>query len=458
MNVTVERRQRVSRRPPAWLIACTGALALIILALAVAETNLKAHYLIDQGEYISMFGLVFIAGASIYLYRSQRLFASLPLVLPWVIYPVITQGDQIIDNLSINPMRVICHVLLAMIFATPVAVLVVAVRYGAAPRDGRPASTSRFGSVIPGLRQIREGRVREGSAILATALLVAETWLADQYLGTLMIVTIIVMTFAVLIYGSLPESREADQSRGRSGSEKAALVVAMAAIVLSAGAFLGYKNRPGAYQGSPSAFMDPSQQSTAYRIDRIPVPSGAPSVPADGAAVTAALSAYGHTLDKLIAGYHILDRNYTYHFHNELFVRNTPLLPDYRTAGLNLVEQARQLRVDADAKGAAARATLPDADGLAALLDDLRQYIAFMFDRAPTLERLSAEFEKTPAGLQHAAHLYEGEGKYLATTVGQLVAKHKAVLEAPALSNITADLRATCRSIDALYANRVVGF
>jgi len=190
------------QRPPAWLIVATGALALIILALAVAETNLKAHYLIDQGEYISILGLIFIAGASLYLYRERRLLVSLPLVFPWVLYPVITQGDEIIDNLSINPMRIICHVLLAAIFATPVAVIVVAARYALAPKEGRERAPAAWTSFVPGFRQIAEGRMREGSALFAAALLVAETWLADQYLGTLMIVTIIIMTIAVLVYGT----------------------------------------------------------------------------------------------------------------------------------------------------------------------------------------------------------------------------------------------------------------
>lgn len=446
-----------ARRPPAWLLACTGGLAVIILALAVAETNLKAHYLIDQGEYISIFGLVFIAAASVYLYRVGKLFVSLPLIFPWVLYPIITQGDQIIDNLSINPMRVICHVLLAAIFATPVAVIVLAARYAAAPKAGRPASASGWRSLVPGLRQIGEGRVREGSAILAAALFVAETWLADQYLGTLMIVTIIIMTFAVLIYGSRPDRQDSTGARA-GGSERMALIIALTGVVVSAGAFVGYKNRPGAYQGSPSFFMDPAQQSAAYHLDRIAVPSTPPSAPADPGTATAALSAYGHTLDKLIAGYHILDRNYTYDFHNELFLRHTPLVANYRSAGLALVEDARRLRADADPKGAGARAALADSDPLAALLDDLRDYIAFMFDRAPTLERLSAGFEQTQAGLQHAAHLYEGEGKYLATTMSQLLEKHKGVLEAPALAGATGDFKTTSRAICDLYANRVVGF
>jgi hypothetical protein len=83
-----------------WLIAATGMLALTILALAVAETNLRAHYLIDQGEYISMFGLAFILVAGLYLYSRARLFASLWLIFPWLLYPVVTQGDQIIDHLD----------------------------------------------------------------------------------------------------------------------------------------------------------------------------------------------------------------------------------------------------------------------------------------------------------------------------------------------------------------------
>jgi len=303
-----------------------------------------------------------------------------------------------------------------------------------------------------------DGRLREGSAVLAAALFVLETWLADQYLGTLMIVTIIVMTLAVLIWGSRPEQPARSDAAARAGSERLALILALTSIVVSAGAFVGYKNRPGAYQGSPSAFMDPGQQSVAYRLDRIAVPARPPSAPRDPAAATAALAAYGRTLDKLLAGYHILDRNYTYDFHNQLFLRDTPLVANYRTAGLGLVEQARLVRADAEGKGAAARAGIPDDDPLAALLDDLRDYVAFMFDRAPILERLSGGFEKTQAGLQHAAHLYEGEGKYLATSVSQLLEKHKGVLEAPAFSAITADFNRSARSIVEMYANRVVGF
>ena len=115
-------------KPPLWLILSTGALAVTCLVLAVAETNLWAHYLIDRGEFISLFGLGFIGITGFYLFRSGRLFVSMPLTIPWLLYPVITQGDEIIDNLSINPMRIICQVLLAGIFGTPVIVSVLGVR------------------------------------------------------------------------------------------------------------------------------------------------------------------------------------------------------------------------------------------------------------------------------------------------------------------------------------------
>ncbi len=74
---------------------------------------------------------------------------------------------------------------------------------------------------------------------------------------------------------------------------------------------------------------------------------------------------------------------------------------------------------------------MPEDDPLAALLDDVRAYAAFTFDRAPVLERMSAEFERTEAGLQHATHLYEGEGKVLGVRLAEMLAKHDRVLTAP---------------------------
>ena len=74
-------------------------------------------------------------------------------MFPWLLYPVITQGDQIIDNLSITWMRIIVHVLLAAIFAMPVAVIVYAARWlmklvagGIAQSGDRAARRSRSSS------------------------------------------------------------------------------------------------------------------------------------------------------------------------------------------------------------------------------------------------------------------------------------------------------------------------
>ena len=446
------------RRPPAWLMIATGVLALTILVLAVAETNLRAHYLIDQGEFISVIGLVFIVGAGFVLFARRQLFVSLPLVFPWLLYPVVTQGDQIIDNLTINPMRVVVHVLLAAIFLTPVAVIVLGAKRLLEPKDGRERRVPAWTALFPGLRAIADGRTRQGTMLLASSLMVIEMWLADQYLGTLMIVTLILMIVPALLIASFPESAGGPAASRRPRSEAFALVVLLVGAAVSGGAYFGYKNRPGAYQGSPSFFMDPKEQSSNYRLDRIAVPSRAPELPAAPDAPRQALTAYGHTLERLLAGYHILDRNYTYDFHNELFLRSTPLVPNYRQTGLQLVEEARQLRGDADAKAAAARAALRDDDPLAALLDDVRAYVAFNFDRAPILERLSADFEKTPAGLQHAAHLYEGESKFLGTRLAEIVDKHHVVVESPALTSVTGEFASTTRALHDAYAHHVVGF
>ncbi len=441
-------------RPPGWLFAATGALAVICLALAVAETTLWMHYLIDSGEFISLFGLAFILLAGIHLYRRQRLFVSLPLTVPWLLYPVITQGDQIIDNLSINPMRAICQVLLAAIFATPVWVTVLGARYAMAPAADRPPRPSAWMSWVPGVRQLAIGRTREGSALLAAALLTLEMWVAEHYLGTLMVVTLIVLILATLVYGS----REGRTHGSRQRSERTALVILLIGVATSFALYVGYKNRPGAYQGSPSFLMDPAQKDAGYRLDTIKVPSTPPAMPKSSGIVRDALTAYAQAMQKLLAGYYILDRNYTWDFHNELFLRHTPLLPNYRTAGLALVAEARALRADADRQATAARATLTNDDRLAALLDDLRAYIAFNFDRGPTLERMSGEFAKTKAGLQHAAHLYEGEGKFLSSRLHDITEKHRLVLQSPVLLPVTGEFNRISDAIYKAYESRIVGF
>ncbi|MEW6321526.1 MAG: hypothetical protein AB1635_10605 [Acidobacteriota bacterium] len=445
-----------SARPPAWLVVATAGMAAVLLGLAVAETSLKAgHYLIDQGEYLSLVGLAFILVAGIYLHWRDRLTASWPLILPWLLYPIITQGDQIIDHLSITWMRVIVHVLLALIFAMPVAVIVLGARLLLLPA-GRPRKAPAWTRLVPGLAALAAGRGREGSALLAAALFVAEIWLAHQYLGALMILTLIGMTLAALaVAGAPPAERTARAGAIGRGLALAGLV---AGVAVSGGLYLGFKNRPGAYQGSPSYYMDPARPDAGFDFARVAVPAGGATLPDAPWDVRDVLSGYARLLEQVLAGYYILDRNYNYHFHNELFLRETPLLPEYRRAGLAAIAEAARLRADVDARAAAVRGALPDGHPLSALLDDIRAYVAFTFERAATLERMTAGFEQTKAGLQHATHVYEGEGKYLGVQLARLLDKHGAVLFDPVQAPVTGDFVTRSRAVHDRYADRVVGF
>lgn len=442
--------------PPAWLFAATGGLGVLVLAMALAETNLWLHYLIDGGEFVSLLGLGFIAAAGVVLYRDGRLVTSLPLAAPWLLFPLITQGDQIIDNLSITWMRVITDVILAAIFATPVGVVVLAAR--SAFQVPKVRSRSLLVRIVPGLRLLCEGRTREGSAVLAAVLLVAEIWMALAYLGALMVGTLVVMVLAVLWWGMRPPSSAADATVRRARSERSALIVLLAGVLVSFGMYVGYKNRPGAYQGSPSFLMDPHQQGSGYRVDRIGVPPGPLTLPASNEPLRAAFTGYGATLRRMIDGYYILDRNYTWDFHNELFLRHTPLLSGYRAAGLRKVAESAALRVEADRQAAIARAALGNDNPLAAALDEVRAYVGFNFERAARLEAMSGEFEKTKAGLQHAAHLYEGEGKVLGMVLSEILAKHRQALEAPAAAPVTGEFLNQAHGIVDAYASRIVGF
>jgi hypothetical protein len=338
-----------------------------------------------------------------------------------------------------------------------VGVLVLAARYGLP--GGRVNRRSWILGILPGLRPLAEGRDREGATLLATSLLVLEMWVAVYYLGALMVATLIVMILGVLWWGSMsPPSDLAEASARRSTSERVALVLVLAGVVVSFGLYEGYKNRPGAYQGSPSFLMDPQQQGSGYALDRIVVPSGPVTVPASSDALRTAFVGYGSTLQRMLEGYHILDRNYTYDFHNELFLRYTPLIPNYRAAGLEKIAEAQGMRIQADAAADAARALLSDDDPLAALLDDVRGYVGFNFERASRIESMSAEFEKTKAGLQHAAHIYEGEGKVLGMVLSDIMVKHRRTLETPAAVPVTGEFVSDARAVYEAYASRVVGF
>jgi hypothetical protein len=411
-------------KPPLWLVLATAAMAIVLLVMSVTETSFKGQYLIDQGEWLSLAGLAFILAAGVYLYRRQRLAASLPLVVPWLLYPVITQGDQIIDNLSITWMRIIVHVLLAAIFAAPVVVIVYAIKWSGVTARGTLTA-------------------------IAIALLVAELWIAYQFLGWLMIGTLVAMIAVVAVIGFRP----AGESRRRRDS--AALAFLLIGVALSGGLYLAFKNRPGAYQGSPSHYMDPSQPASGFQSSVV-IPSGPATVPENAPALRAVLNSYARALELLLDGYYILDRNYNYHFHNELFLRSTPLLPNYRQAGLARIAEASTLRAEADA--AVQPLQLGGTNPLYALVADVRDYAAFHFVRAAILERMSAEFETTKAGLQHATHLYEGEGKYLGVQLASLLDRHRAVLSDRAVRSVVAEFEATARAIHDKYANRIVGF
>ena len=439
--------------PPAWLVAATALLAFGTLAMAVAETSRWMHYLIDAGEWISLVGLGFMVVAGVYLYSRRRLLLSLPLAVPWLLSPVITQGDQIIDNLSINWMRTVSHVLLAVLFGTPVAVLVLALRYALAPRAGQRRRIPAMLAVIPGLQAMSDGCVRQGGAALAAMLLVLETFVAVRFLGQLMVVTLIIITLIVLAYGFAAPPDEYRAERHHR-SERFALSVLLTGAALSVALFVGFKNRPGAYQGSPGYYMDPAQKNTGFRLDQVLVPATTPKSPANPEAVRIALTEYARALQRLLDGYYVLDRNYHDNFHNELFLRSTPLLPDYREVGLSQIQEGTKSRATADAATAAVRASTPPMDPLLALLDDLAAYAAFNFQRAARLERMSAEFAQTKAGLRHATHLYEGEGKALGEQLAAIVKKHDAVLSSLVIVPLASDFVAISQAVYEKYANR----
>lgn len=433
----------------------TAALAVVLLLMAVTETSLLGHYLIDQGEFIALIGLGFVAVAGVVLYRGGRLHASMPFVLPWLVYPVVTQGDQVIDNLTINWMRLLTHILLALIFAAPALVVAFSAKQVAASTRGRAVFSSAALGWIPGLRPLAEGRTRLGVGLLAAFLFAVEFLAAHLTLGLIMIVTLVVMTAIALVHASRPEVAPS-VGRARADYERRAAVLLAIGLVVSAGLYVGYKNRPGAYQGSPSYLLDPAQQAAGYQIDAIALAANAPAPidEAGAAALTVQLATYGRALEQLVDGYYVAERNYTYDFHNALFVRSWPVLSDYRRVALTKIADARVTAAEADAMLVARR----DGDALQAWADEVRAYVAFNFARAAVLERLTGEFERTQAGLQHAAHLYEGEGKLVGLGLRDIEDKHAQLLQAQVAAPIVGPFLAKSRAVYERYANRIVGF
>jgi hypothetical protein len=446
----------VSPRPPAWLIWSTVALTLALLGMAVTETSQWGHYLIDKGEAISLGGLLFIFVGGLIVYRQGRLRVSLPVMLPWLLYPVVTQGDQIIDNLPIAAMQVICQVLLTLIFWVPIVVLVLAAKYALQPKAG--ASARRWTAIVPGLRWIEQGRVREGSDVLTLTLLTLELWVAYRLLGAYMVATLIVIMLVVL--WRLVHGANTAGPRQLAQSEGTALAILLVGIAVSAGLYVGYKNRPGAYQGSPSYLFDPSQKDAGYKLDAVPLPAAADAAPTDAVAADVAqlLGGYADALQELANGYYILDRNYTHHFHNVLFARNWPILPNFRDVALGRIADALAHAEAVGASSQRVRDELAGSPGIVALIDEMEAFLKFNFVRATTLQSMSAQFIKTNDGLQHAAHLYEGEGKLLGMQLGDILAKHAAVLQAAPLDPALGRFKTVTTAIYDAYKDRVVGF
>jgi hypothetical protein len=408
-------------RPPAWFIGVTALFTLAILVMAVAETSVWTHYLIDQGEMLCLGGLAFALACGLHLHRSGRLARSLPLFAPWLLYPVVTQGDQIIDNLSIGGMRFFAHAVLLVLFLAPLGVA---------------AAGARFSRRPPWV----------------AALLLLEIGVAYRYLGTIMVglLTAVLLSYLAWV---LFRRRAGDRSFLRFEAP-AALFLLLGGVVLSLALYLGYKHRPGAYQGSPHHFHDPSRRDGGYSLDTIAVPPGEPA-PLPGEALSQtreALAAYASALEELLEAYYVLDRNYNYAFHNALFLRSTPVVPGFRGKALEAIAKAKAKAADASQEA------FDCGQPVAAFLEDVKRFTEFQFERARILEAMSGDFEKTEAGLQHATHLYEGEGKYLGIQLRELLRKHQALLAREDLREVVAPFVQAAARIESRYASRIVGF
>lgn len=424
---------RAAEGPPRWLIVSTITLAVLTVLMAVAETTVWIHFVVDRGEAVSLVGLAFITLAGLHLYRQERLWRSLPLVLPWALYPVITQGDQLIDNLTINQMRLVVHVILALLFGGPVVALVVAF-----------------------------GRTSARAVRLALALLAVEAVIAYLYLGTLMLATLAVMAAGVGAYAWIAPRRSSATAGGggKAAQNRLALGLLVGVVAASLGLYVGFKNRSGAYQGSPHFFYDPAQRDAAYSADAIVVaPGDAVRLPADSeSAVRALLTEYASVLEQVLGAYYVMDRNYNYWFHNELFLRNTPVLPGFRETSLAAIARAGSRAEAADARLERVLSGLPPGHPLASLLEEAAAYTAYNLRRAAILERMSGEFVRSTAGLQHATHLYEGEGKAVGTMLSDLLVKHQRVIAAAPSGDVAAPFTAAATRIAEAYATRIVGF
>jgi len=451
-NEYMARPEQRRVAPPRWMIALTFFLALLVLVMAVAETNLWMHYLIDAGELISLIGLGIVFWAGLLLHRQQRLSASLPLVLPWLVFPIVTQGDQIIDGMTINQMRLTCHAILAVLFGAPVVVLVLAAHHMLTPGPDAPHRHRRWTVMFPGLRLFETGRPREGAVLMMMALLLIEIWIAYQYLGLLMILTLVGMGMLVLFWATVAAPQPArlwGAARYRFGP-RSVLAMFCVGVFSSFGLFLFYKNRPG-------ITMD---QDPVYPLKAIAVSDDVPVMPPMDVAAEfqAVVGLYAEALQRQSHAYYILDRNLNYTFHNDLFMRHTPVLPDFQTKASDELKAASQLAVEANSRLAGVQTKLPAPGAVLSFMQELRSQVAFNLRRADMLAQTSAEMLKTRAGCQHATHLYEREGKAMGVCLMDVLEKHRRVIDAPGLSELADPFVQAARKIHAKYSDRIVGF
>ena len=83
-----------------------------------------------------------------------------------------------------------------------------------------------------------------------------------------------------------------------------ALWILIGGVAVSGALYLGFKNRPGAYQGSPSFYMDPSQAANGFQ-SAVVVPSGVIESSPNAAELQHALTSYAASL-QMLDGYYIL--------------------------------------------------------------------------------------------------------------------------------------------------------
>ena len=267
--------------------------------------------------------------------------------------------------------------------------------------------------------QIADGRRREGSAILAATLLVLEMWVAEQYLGTLMIVTLIVMIVLVLD-GTARCRHLLRRTTWKNVATRNASPWAYRwwACSCPAPPISCTATRRGPTRAAPaSSWIRRRGQELPDKSHPGPgwlrATSGGP---ADSCAPP-----WRRTRARSIGflpAIHLLNRNYTYDFHNELFLRTHRWCPTIVRLGSSWSRRPRRFASRADEHTRARARRWPPATRWRGCSMIFRAYLAFNFDRAPVLEQMSAGFERTEAGLQHAAHLYEGESK---------VARHRPV-------------------------------